>query len=316
MRVILTFMDCYQRLGVLVVALICIGNSTFGADCFDVFIVAGQSNMDGRGNRKELTGENSRLAATQPDVQIYYANPITSPDPKKPRFNSGWTVLAPGFAIPPKYTNTLPSEYFGPELSFGRQFADDHPSRHLALIKVTQGNTSLSKDWNPIGNYLYVTLTNTVVVAVHELKKQGVDCKIRGVIWHQGESDVKGGGEKYEKNLAFFIASLRRDLGLPELPFVIGEIATNKEASFRAVQRKVAEDTRYTAFVSADGLETMEGTHFKAMSVVELGRRYAVAVEKIMSGLDEAKDSAQDEPAHQRQQSSPSILAAHLKITL
>lgn len=263
-------------------ALLCVAFSTqlLANDCYDVFIVAGQSNMDGRGDKKELAGDFARLATVQPDVKIYYANPVNSPDPKNPNFNTGWKDLAPGFAVPPKYTNALPSDCFGPELSFGRKLADDQPDCRLALIKVTQGNTSLNKDWNPAANYLYTTLTNTVAIALKEIVGHGKRYQIRGMIWHQGESDVKGGAENYQKNLGTFIASVRRDLKVPELPFIIGEIATNKEPSFRAMQRKIAEETPHAAFVSAEGLETMEGTHFKAASVVELGNRFAAAAEK------------------------------------
>lgn len=261
-------------------ATVALASPVNGGVCYDVFIIAGQSNMDGRGDKKGLSGENARLAVEQSDVKIYYANPVNSADPKNPNFKSGWKNLAPGFAVPPKYTNSLPSGCFGPEVSFGRKLADDQSGCKLALIKVTQGNTSLSKDWSPAGNYLYVTLTNTVAVALRELTEHGDRYKIRGMIWHQGESDVNSGAERYRKNLTAFIASVRRDVGLPELPFIIGEIATNKEASFRAVQRKIADETPHAAFVSAEGLETAEGTHFKAASVVELGRRFAAAAEK------------------------------------
>ncbi len=261
-------------------ATVALGGPVSGGVCYDVFIIAGQSNMDGRGDKKALVGENASLAAEQPDVKIYYANPVHSADPKNPNYKSGWKNLAPGFAVPPKYTNSLPSGCFGPEVSFGRKLADDQSGCKLALIKVTQGNTSLNKDWSPAGNYLYVTLTNTVAVALRELAEHGDRYKVRGMIWHQGESDVNGGADKYEKNLTAFIASVRHDVGLPELPFIIGEIATNKEASFRAVQHKIADETPHAAFVSSEGLETAEGTHFKAASVLELGRRFAAAAEK------------------------------------
>lgn len=249
--------------------------------CHDVFIISGQSNMDGRGDKKELTGELARYAAEQPGVKIYYANPVNSPDPKNPRYTSGWKNLAPGFAIPPKYTNTLPSDCFGPEISFAAKFAEDRPGCRLALIKVTQGNTSLSKDWNPTNNYLYLTLTNTVARALKQLTANGDTCNIRAMLWHQGESDVKAGPEKYQNNLTSFIATVRRDLKLPELPFIIGEIATNKEPAFRAIQRQIAGQTPHAAFVPADGLETAEGTHFKSASVIKLGRRFALAAETL-----------------------------------
>lgn len=260
------------------------------AECYDVFIIAGQSNMDGRGEAGDLTGKFARLAVEQPDVSICYANPVNSPDPKNPVYRTGWQHLIPGLAVPPKYTNSLPSTRFGPELSFGRKWMDGHPGSRLALIKVTQGNTSLSKDWNPASQSLYLTLTNTVLHALKDLATSNSNVALKGFLWHQGESDVKAGAENYKKNLTAFISSVRHDLGMPELPFIIGEIATNKEPAFRAAQQTVAAEVSHAAFVSADGLTTVEGTHFDSPSVIVLGERFATAASVVFKAGAAATD--------------------------
>jgi iduronate 2-sulfatase len=244
-------------------------------ECNDVIIMAGQSNMDGRGHARDLTGKYAGLAGEQADIAIYYANPAGGSDPHDPLYRTGWRRLSPGLAVPPKYTNGLPSGRFGPELSCGRKLVDDHPGCHLAIIKVTQGGTSLSRDWNPANARLYATLTNTIATALKDPAVPGRQSVVKGFLWHQGESDVSGGAETYKKNLTAFIHTLRHDLGMPELPFVIGEIATNKDAAFRAAQRAVAREVPHAALVSADGLETVEGTHFDSASVVALGERFA-----------------------------------------
>ena len=64
----------------------------------DVYLFAGQSNMDGRGKVEKLSEEQRKpfFAAS-----IYYRNP--------PHSSLGWKVLAPGFSIPPKHKDGLPS---------------------------------------------------------------------------------------------------------------------------------------------------------------------------------------------------------------
>jgi iduronate 2-sulfatase len=246
----------------------------------DVYLVTGQSNMDGRGDARALPAS----ARPPAGVRIFYVNPINK-DGLHPSHATGWTNLVPGLAVPPNYRGSLPSPKFGPELSFARALADAGAARPLALIKVTQGGTSLRRDWNPEGGYMYVAFTNAVREALARLRAEGTEATLRGMIWHQGESDVGAGPAAYETNLAAFVATVRRDLGVPELPVVIGEIATNKSPEFRAVQRAVAERLPRAGFASADGLPTVEGTHFTTDSVVELGRRFA-------AGLPEAVRNA------------------------
>lgn len=242
----------------------------------DVYIVSGQSNMDGRASARQLVDTNSVLASVQTNAFIYYANPINR-DPLAPSYITDWEPIAPGFSVPPGYKAKLPSESFGPELSFAHTLG--RQGRIIALIKVTQGGTSLHADWKPGSGYMYRCLTNAVPLAVAKLEDAGLTGTIKGMIWHQGESDVSLGGGVYRTNLAAFITAVRNDLKLPTLPFAVGEIATNKAPSFRQAQQAVAAEVPNTYFVSADGLKTVEGTHFTTESVAELGQRFALALQ-------------------------------------
>jgi hypothetical protein len=42
------------------------------AEHYDVFLLAGQSNMDGRGAKKDLTGDLAKWAAPRPEVLINF----------------------------------------------------------------------------------------------------------------------------------------------------------------------------------------------------------------------------------------------------
>ena len=121
---------------------------TARADHYEVYVVAGQSNCDGRGKAAELTGPLAGWAKPQDDVRIAYScselrGPVLTSDGFQP-LQPGWSV-APGKGRPTK----LPSGTFGPEVSFGRGTADHLKGKRVALIKFAEGGTSLAKDWNP-----------------------------------------------------------------------------------------------------------------------------------------------------------------------
>ena len=250
-----------------------------GNEHFDVYLVGGQSNMDGRGNTSDLVGAKAFWNQPQTNVQIYYANPVNE-QPTNPTYNSGWQIFKPGFCVPPGFSGPLPSPRFGPALSFAKTISDTTPNRRIALIKVTQGGTSLSSDWKPASGYMYATFTNIVHLALNELTNAGHSYTIRGMIWHQGESDSSGSAlANYETNMTQLIAAVRRDVGITNLPFVVGEVATNKVVELRAAQFRLSENIPYVGFASADALITVDGTHFTSDGVLILGQRFAAGIE-------------------------------------
>ncbi|MGN6553377.1 MAG: sialate O-acetylesterase [Verrucomicrobiota bacterium] len=245
---------------------------------YDVYLVAGQSNTDGRGAASELTGSLSNWAQPQSDVRIYYANPVNS-NPANPTYNSGWQTLTPGFSVPPGFGGALPSSTFGPELAFARTVADANTNRHLALIKVSKGGTSLSSDWNPASGYMYATFTNMARVALSALTNEGAQYTLRGMIWHQGESDGSLSTSSYQSKLTQFINAVRRDFAATNLPF--GELATNRSLTVRQAQFNVAEIMPYVGFASSSNLSTLaaDDPHFTARSQLIMGQRMAAALE-------------------------------------
>jgi hypothetical protein len=109
------------------------------------------------------------------------------------------------------------------------------------------------------------------------IKAKGDTCEIRGMIWHQGESDVGMEPGQYQAALTEFISKVRSDLGVKNLPFVIGQVYDNgKRTNIIADQKAAAAAVPKTGFVKADGLTTSDnGTHFDAKSQIELGKRFA-----------------------------------------
>jgi hypothetical protein len=51
--------------------------------------------------------------------------------------------------------------------------------------------------------------------------------EIAGFVWFQGWNDQYGGQDEYRTNMEHFIRDVRRDLGVPKLPFVIAAMGQN-----------------------------------------------------------------------------------------
>lgn len=89
---------------------------------------------------------------------------------------------------------------------------------------------------------------------------KGHDVNIAGFVWHQGFNDVinrelrENQYADYTKWLAQFITDIRKDLGAPDMPFVIGELSTGgipNRGEFQIAQANTAkiQGLRNAAFV-------------------------------------------------------------------
>lgn len=244
-----------------------------------VYILAGQSNMDGRGRKAELVGELARWAKPQADVRIAYSNSTR----RGPYATDGFVPLEPGYSVPPgTKERKLPGDTFGQEVSFGRAIADANPNDRIVLIKFSEGGTSLHRDWMPgiAHDGLYPQFLAFVRRSLKSLANAGESPQLAGMIWHQGESDASLPDGEYQRLLTDFIAHVRADLAVPQLRFVIGEVYDNgRRDRVRAGQRATAAAVPGVFFVPVDGLQTADqGTHFDTASQIELGRRLAAAL--------------------------------------
>lgn len=255
-----------------------IGKEGTGAE-FDLYLFAGQSNMDGRGKAVNLTKAQRQPSAT---TIIFYRNP--------PHASDGWQPLAPGFSIPPKHRTGVPSPTFGPEIGFAAAMSKAQPKRRFAFVKGSKGGTSLRKDWHPgvkedpkSQGRIYRNFIETVKLALSSLNKDGHTGTLRGLLWHQGESDSKSSAERHQERLVALVARIREDVGAPVLPIVVGEVFDNgKRDSVRTALRKLSESDPACGLVSSAGTTTWDpGTHFDAKSQLLLGRRYADAMLKL-----------------------------------
>ncbi|MCF7848000.1 MAG: sialate O-acetylesterase [Kiritimatiellales bacterium] len=257
---------------------------TAGAGKVQVFILTGQSNMEGKGLAAHLdTYRNDPLIkeaypklkdgdgwAVRDDVWITY--PVKKDGAQNGRLTAGYGT---------KGENSI-----GPEFGFGHTVGDAI-NAPVVLIKIAWNGKSLAVDFRPpsAGFPDHAVLEQMLVKArkkkpettleeikarhgeyyrqlVTETKKalgslgttfpelSGKEYGIEGIVWHQGFNDKvnrrerENGYADYPKWLALFIKDIRKDLGAPNAPFVIGELSTGGIpgcGEFQIAQAKAAE---------------------------------------------------------------------------
>lgn len=212
-----------------------------------VFILAGQSKMEGQGVG-DLEGKDYNDG--QGTLKALFADPAKATHVMHLRTEQGkWTVrddvwvrykrekqpllagpLSVGFAV---YGGT---HHFGPELQFGH-VVGDHFQQQVLLIKAAWGGKSLSKDFRPpisggeVGPY-YTKMIAEIREALANLKTDfpsyaGQGYELAGFVWYHGWNDgvdPKKAIPEYEQNLVNLIHDVRKEFTSPRLPVVIGEL--------------------------------------------------------------------------------------------
>ncbi len=212
-----------------------------------VFILAGQSNMEGQAvvalKGKDYNDGKGTLAAMLADPAKAPAiqHLITGDGLGKPRSDvfvryqrEDRPLLAGqldfGFSV---YGDR---HHFGPELQFG-QVVGDHFEEPILLVKTAWGGKSLFVDFRPpssggqTGKYyqLMIQQVNESLQLMGEQFPQlkGREYQLAGFVWYHGWNDgvnPKTAIPEYEQNLVNLINDLRRDLDAPKLPVVVGEL--------------------------------------------------------------------------------------------
>jgi len=256
-----------------------------------VFILAGQSNMEGQGfiaaDLRRNSGKGSleflmkdRATAGKFAHLVDAAGKWRVRDDVFIHYLQRKGPLTVGFGA--KETQ------IGPELGIGWVTGDAFKEPVL-LIKCAWGGKSLAVDFRPpsagrppyslgekqdaalaqdpaiLGKYYRETLalTKAALAQVKELVP-GSDGRyeVAGFGWHQGWNDRINDkfNAEYESNMAHFIRDMRRDLGLPKLPFVIAETGMSgpgethpRALSLMKAQAAVAEHAEFKGNVAFVG---------------------------------------------------------------
>ena len=213
------------------------GATPSGEGPLEVFILAGQSNMQGAGAVRSHPERNGRQGSLEhlvkdPATAERYAHLVDA--------KGEWVVRDDVWISYFERKGGLTVGYgakedrIGPELEFGHVLGDHYGERVL-LIKVAWGGQSLAVDFRPpssggqVGPF-YVELFKEVRGVLADLETHfpaydGQGYEVVGFGWHQGWNDRvdQAHNDAYEENLTHFIRDVRKELALPRLPFVIAE---------------------------------------------------------------------------------------------
>ena len=202
-----------------------------------VFVLAGQSNMEGHGfikaDPKRNDGKGSLEYVAKAPATADKFKHLLGKDGKWAVRDDVWIhyldrkgKLTAGFGVG--------KDTIGPELGFGFVIGDAFEEPVL-LVKLAWGGKSLAKDFRPpsaggeVGPFYKEVVERTKAV-LKDLKKEFPEFgdrgyELAGFGWHQGWNDRvnQAFNDEYEKNMAHFIRDIRKDLGVKNLPFVIAE---------------------------------------------------------------------------------------------
>lgn len=202
-----------------------------------VFVLAGQSNMQGHGKVESEPRANDGKGSLQwlaknPTTAGKYGALMDTSGKWKERTDVQIVYLDRKGNLRPGFGHR--EGYIGPELGFGQVVGDAFDSPVL-LIKVAWGGKSLGKDFRPpsaggeVGPY-YKELLRLTRDTLRDAKTLFTDytdsnLELAGFGWHQGWNDRvnQALNDEYEQNMTHFINDIRKDLGAPKLPFVIAE---------------------------------------------------------------------------------------------
>lgn len=306
-----------------VVALFLTSSTTSRATDYDLYLLAGQSNMDGYGYNRDLPGN---LQKPQPGVMIFHGDSASDGDLKGGR--GLWETLQPGHGV--GFTsdgkeNHL-SDRFGVELSFAARMAELRPDRKFAIIKYSRGGTSIDVEarggagcWDPdfdlgegggenaggargINQYDHCLTTIRNACAQRDIDGDGKDDRLipAGIVWMQGESDAAYTPEiasRYFQNLSKVMNVLCAAMRVDDLPIAIGRISDSGQGKdgkvwkhgeiVRKAEADYAQQHRNAEIVtSTDGYKYSDAAHYDSAGFIDLGREFAEAIQRAAKASD------------------------------
>ena len=227
-----------------------------------VFILAGQSNMVGQGNARELAPAYRRPPR---NVEFYY---------------NGYRAPLNRF------------KHFGPEIGFAHEISRHFPRAKIKLIKFAVGGTSLFA-WHPNWSATKARTTRNAsagplfkkLIKTAKIGFNGSKSTLAGILWMQGEADAKYpiAARQYAGNLSHFVNALRSKLRSPNAPFIMGSINPPRNLFpatpiVQKAQKLAARRIRNLKLIETGDLQKRnDHLHYNTNGQLELGKRFARA---------------------------------------
>ncbi len=227
------------------------------ADNLDIYLLIGQSNMAGRAEIE------SQDRDTLEGVFLY-----TGKDGEE------WEKAANPLNKYSSIRKDLSMQKLNPGYTFARDMVASAEGKQIGLVVNVKGGTSISL-WMP-GSKFY----KEVVVRTKYALRFGA---LKGIVWHQGESDVSR-YNTYTSKIISLIEALRDEFNLPNLPVVVGQLSGDKEKrkDFNQMILQLPSKIKNVGVITTESTSTIDSTHFDSASQRLLGERYATEMLKLM----------------------------------
>jgi hypothetical protein len=315
-----------------------------------VFILAGQSNMEGHAHVRTL----QHLAMKPETIPMYEA--IQNIDGTPKIHEQVWISYLSSNGVKQGQLTTgygANEEKLGPELTFGI-YLQQSLKEPILLIKTAWGGKSLHTDFRPPSagpfqfheeqleqfrkegkdvakiqaekaeangaNYrLMLEHVRKVLANIKDVYpgyNEQAGYELAGFIWLQGWNDMVDGGvypdrgkpggyDQYSVNLAHFIRDVRRDLNVPQLPFVIGVMGVGGPTADYGSdqQRYVATHQNFRDAMAAPG----KLPEFQGSVINVLTEKYW---DSQLSELNRRRDSVKQKAAKQAKEQNLDLEAA------
>ena len=247
----------------------------------DLWVLAGQSNMEGHGDLLDVQGpaplvRSFDMADRWKQAEEPLHTVVSAVDPVH------WPLNAQN--VPERLTGQPLETYLANRkkgAGLGLPFAVDMVTRTgipIGLIPCAHGGTSMDQ-WNPAwkdreGESLYGSMFRRV---------QAVGGHVRGVLWYQGESDANIKAEPgFLQKFEDFVKALRNDLNQPDLPFYyvqIGRHVDNQNVTewnrVQLAQLRAESEMPHSGMVAAVDLQLDDSIHISTPDLKRIGNRLA-----------------------------------------
>ncbi len=242
------------------------------AEHIDLFVMAGQSNMQGwQGNGENYPPDPNGI---DQKVRFWWNTPTISSSGGK------WIPLQPQGGL-------FPKGHFGPEVTFARLLTQNE--HNVAVFKYSLGSTGLAYVWKEPGQSgMYDQMIAELRKAIALLESQGHKIKIEALVWIQGESDAESEelAEGYGGRLKSLLDHFRTAVaGNEKLPVILG--LDEQHAWVREfprvleAQQRLAREDPNISFTSMLGLEKADGAHLSPKGLEEHGARLFAAYNEL-----------------------------------
>jgi hypothetical protein len=189
---------------------------------------------------------------------------------------------------------------FGPALAFATSVLKRKPELAIGLIPCAKGSSSI-KEWQR--DLSENTLYGSCLKRVRAATTMGT---VAGMLFFQGETDAldperfpkwSPSAPSYREKFVTFVNDFRKDISPNTMPFVFAQLGTNN-ATGDYINWEILKDQQKSttlpcaAMITTDDLALADAVHFTTESYRSIGQRYAEAFLQLMAVMNDCAQTS------------------------